>query len=58
MASISQERADKIGIIQKKLDKINNRTDVCLYTDEELEEIENLKSQMYQLMIEEENENE
>lgn len=58
MASISQERADKIGIIQKKLDKINNRTDVCLYTDEELEEIENLKNQMYQLMIEEENENE
>lgn len=58
MASISQEKADKIGIIQKKLDKINNRTDVCLYTDEELEEIENLKNQMYQLMIEEENENE
>lgn len=56
--NISQERADKIGIIQKKLDKINNRTDVCLYTDEELEEIENLKNQMYQLMIEEENENE
>lgn len=56
--NISQEKADKIGIIQKKLDKINNRTDVCLYTDEELEEIENLKNQMYQLMIEEENENE
>lgn len=56
--NISQERADKIGIIQKKLDKINNRTDVCLYTDEELEEIENLKNQMYQLMIEKENENE
>ena len=58
MVSINQERADKIGVIQKKLDKINNRTDVCLYTDEELEEIENLKNQMYKLMIEEENENE